>query len=178
MTCEPSILEVRQAEAEAVSRVVRGWQVAANPGARARALEALAQEGLEAPKRLRALASDVLKNRPSDGTLLAYMNQQRQALSACFAASLELLRATRDQARASEQSGWPIPSLPALQAAIAAAELEERATFAHWEVFDPHDEIGPPDDYISHEEFMKRLEDLMSPEARRELKNRLAQGGI
>src|SRR5687768_227508 len=171
MLNEVSLLEIRQAQAEAMSRVVRGWPPPVDVATRARVVEALARESLDSPRRLRALANDVLDHVPKDGTILDYMNRQREALAGCFAATLDALRATRDQARGLVQAGQRVPSLPALEQAIRDAEQVETDTLAHWTIFEPQVRIDPNDDWLSQEEFLAQLEDLMSPEARRELQN-------
>ena len=98
MASDTLILEIRRAQAEAASRVVRERQPVEDLEARARALEAVIREWLDSPKRLRNLANDVIDREPNDGTLLEYLNRQREALAGCIAATLDFLKTTRDQA--------------------------------------------------------------------------------
>jgi hypothetical protein len=173
MPTEPSLIEVRQAQAELITRVVRSWPPAVDVASRARVVDALAQEGIDSPKRLRALANDVLDHIPKDGTVFDYMNRQRKALAACFASTFDALRATRDQARALVQAGLAVPSLETLEQAIREAEQVEADTLAHWVEF-PEGPIDiRPQDCISNEDAFARLSAGRDPERLRELQNRL-----
>jgi hypothetical protein len=175
MASDTLILDIRRAQAEAASRVVRDWQPSEDLGARARVLEAVAQEWLDSPKRLRNLANDVFDRRPNDGTLLDYLNRQREALSACFTSTLDFLRATRDQAQDCVRAGQLVPSLADLEQTIRKAEQVETETFEHWEVFDHHPDLGSPDEWMTTEEVFKERVAQLSEEARRELQTRLDQ---
>jgi hypothetical protein len=177
MPSETLILDIRRAQAEAAIRAVRDWKTSDDITHRARLVEALAKEALDSPRRLRELANDVIEKMPKDGTLLDYLNRQHATLSACFALTLDALRATRDLAKESEESGHRIPSLPALEAAIEKSEQVRKDAFEHWELFDEHPELGLPEDWLTTEEVFRNREAQLSPEARRELQSRLDQAG-
>lgn len=175
MPSEAFILDIRRAQAEAAIRMVGDWKRTDDPAARVRLLESLAKEGLDTPRRLRELANDVFQNRPKDGTLLDYLNRQHATLSACFSFTLDGLRATRDLAKKAEQEGHRIPSLQGLETAIEKSEQVRTEVFEHWEIFDEHPDLGPPEEWLTTEEVFREREAQLSEDARRELQSRLDQ---
>jgi hypothetical protein len=177
MPSDTLVLEIHRAHAEAANRIVRNRQPEDDLESRGRALEAVIQEWLDSPKRLRNLANDVIDREPNDGTLLEYLNRQREALAACFAATLDFLRTTRDQALECANRGQTIPSLKAFEQAINQAEKVEQETLEHWEIFDEQPDLGSPGEWMTTEEVFRERDAQLSEEMRRELQSRLDQNG-
>jgi hypothetical protein len=177
MPSDTLVLEIHRAHAEAANRIVRDREPTDDPESRARALEAVIQEWLDSPKRLRNLANDVIDRQPNDGTLLNYLNRQREALAGCFASTLDFLRVTREQALECANGGQTVPSLKAFEQVISQAEKVEFETFEHWEIFDHHPDLGSPDEWMTTEEVFRERDAQLSEEMRRELQSRLDQNG-
>ncbi len=169
------ILDVRRAQAEAGRRALSSWQPPDDPVRRAAAVEGLARGLLNTPRDLRDVVGDVFDNMPKDGTLLDYMNRHRTELHALFDSALAELRQARALARECVAAGQPVPSLPALEKALQEAEQARSDTLDHWVEFDPHQQIGPREDYVSNDRAFLDIEARLSPEARRELQDRLEQ---
>jgi hypothetical protein len=167
-----STLTLEIERAEAGSRAVRAWVPLTDFAARARLLETHIQEALGGPARIKALVRDVIAAEPKDGTILAYLNQQRKALIECFRFTLDDLQTTRDLAWQSERLGYSVPSLPLLEKTLAEVKLLEEYTLRDWAEFDLNAKADP-DGAIPLEEAFREREAKLSPELRRELQSRL-----
>ncbi len=171
------LLDVRRAQAEALDRAIHDWQPPADPDGRARAIEQAISASLELSAQAKKTVDNVFAFIPRDGTLLDYLNRHREGLTDYFRFALAGLRKLRDHAWNSEKVGRSVPSLPLLERVIRDVERLQSDTLSHWLEFDPKQVIGPDEDYLSHDEFLRFLESQMSEEARRELQGRLAPVG-
>ena len=171
------LLDVLRAQAEAVDRVVHDWQPPEDMDRRARAIEQAIPSLLEFSPQAKKAVDEVFASMPRDGTLLDYLNRHREGLADHFRFALEASRKLRDHAWNSEKAGQSVPSLPLLERVIRDLERLESETLSHWLEFDPKQAIGPDENYISHDKFLRFLESQMSEEARRELQGRLAPVG-
>ena len=136
--------------------------------------EKLARRLLSKPAELKRAVRTATDQWPLDGNVFEYMNQRRRELNEIFELTLDEMRQARDKARECVSYGSAVPSLTALERAFDEAERIRAGALDHWEEFDPNELVGPNNEYISSEEFLKQLADMMSPEAQRELQSRLA----
>jgi hypothetical protein len=177
MTESSLLLHVRRAQAEAVSHVIGDWQPPEDLDQRAKLVDQLISGLLDLAQQAKAVVNDVFECMPRDGTLFDYMNRRRLELTDYFKFALEGAQKLRDFAWSCEKAGRSVRSLPLLDRIIRDLERLRSDTLSHWVEFDPKQEIGSDEEYMSNDEFLQFLESQMSEEARRELQSRMAPVG-